>query len=176
MTLQEIERATKLYADARADLASVVTELNDQIEAAKRKHLAEIKRLVARAADRHGALSAALQDGKDLFNKPRTATFHGIKVGFMKGKGGIAFDDADTVVARIHKLYDDAEAKTLLHITEKPDKEALENLPADQLKKLGCTVVNTDDQVVIKPADSEVDKVVKALLAAATEIEQVDAA
>jgi hypothetical protein len=37
------------------------------------------------------------------------------------------------------------------------------------LKKLGCTVRDTGDEVVIKPVDGDVDKIVRALLKDATE-------
>jgi len=56
MTIVEIESLTKAFADVRNELADVVGVLNLQIENAKRKHLADIKRLVARCADKHGAL------------------------------------------------------------------------------------------------------------------------
>ena len=40
-----------------------------------------------------------------------------------------------------------------------------------ELKKVGCTVVDAGDAVVIKPTDSEVDKLVDTLLKGATETE-----
>ena len=164
MPLTEIETHTKAFAEAHSSLADVIRELNDEIDRAKRKRLAEIKRLVARCAEKHASLKGAIEAEPDLFVKPRTYVFHGIKVGFQKGKGGIEWDDAARVVELIHKHFKDDEAATLLHITEKPDKEMLEKLPAADLKRLGCTIVESGDVVVIKPTDSEVDKVVNALL------------
>ena len=55
VTLTEIERRAKFFADAHAALGAEVALLNRKIEAAKREHLADIKRLVARAAERHSA-------------------------------------------------------------------------------------------------------------------------
>lgn len=164
MTLTEIECYTKAFATVHSELSDVIRDLNDEIDRAKRKRLAEIKRLVARCAEKHSSLKSAIEAEPSLFVKPRTYIFHGVKVGLQKGKGGIEWDDADRVVELIHKHFKDDEAATLLHITEKPDKEMLEKLPAADLKKLGCTIVDVADQVVIKPTDSEVDKVVNALL------------
>jgi hypothetical protein len=163
MPLTEIEFHTKAFAGVHSDLSDLIRDLNDEIDRAKRKRLADIKRLVARCAEKHSTLKAAIEAEPDLFVKPRTYVFHGVKVGLQKGKGGIEWDDADRVVELIHKTFKD-DAPGLLHITEKPDKEMLEKLPAADLKKLGCTIVDAGDIVVIKPTDSEVDKVVNALL------------
>ena len=45
-----------------------------------------------------------------------------------------------------------------------------------ELKRIGVTVEETGDQIVIKPTDSEVDKLVNALLADAERIESEQAA
>lgn len=169
MTLPEIDTLTRAFADAHGELADLVSQLNDEIERAKRKRLPELKRLVARAAERHDALKTGLESSADLFIKPRTYILHGIKVGFAKGKGGITFSDADRVVELIHKHYDAARATLFLRSYEKPDKDALEKLTAAELKKIGCEIADAGDKVVIKPTDSEVDKIVSALLKDAVE-------
>ncbi len=169
MSLHQIESFTKAFADEHSELSDLIRALNDEIDRSKRRRLAEIKRLVARCAEKHDTLKSAIEAEPDLFVKPRTYVFHGIKVGFQKGKGGIEWSDVDRVVELIHKHFTDDEAATLLHITEKPDKEMLEKLPAADLKKLGCEIVDAGDVVVIKPTDTEVDKIVNALLKDAVE-------
>lgn len=86
-----------------------------------------------------------------------------MKVGYQKGKGTISFEDADSVVARIKKHLPD-QADVLIKLKETPVKDALAQLSAADLKKIGVTVSEAGDQVVIKPVDSEVDKMVDALL------------
>lgn len=167
-TLSHIETECRLYALAREALASEVTTLNDEIEKLKRARLGRIKQLVARAGERHASLKAAIEEAPGLFVKPRTVQFHGIKAGYQKGKGGLAIADEDKTIEKIHDLYGD-EATEYLHVTEKPDREALTKLPADALKKLGVHIVNATDEVLIKPTDSAVDKIVNALLKEATE-------
>jgi len=169
LTLPEIDSLTRAFADAHAELADLVAQMNDEIERAKRKRLPEIKRLVARASEKHNALKAGIESSEDLFVKPRTYVLHGIKLGFKKGKGGIQFSDADRVVELVHKYYDSDRAALLLRTFEEPDKDALAKLTAAELKKLGCEIADAGDQVVIKPTDSEVDKIVNALLKDAME-------
>ena len=168
MTLPEIDYLTNLFATARADLADLVGVLNEEIERAKRKKLAEIKRLVARCADKHAALKAAIESAPELFQKPRTVVFHGIKVGFRKGTGSVDWEDDDQVVRLIEKHFPE-QLDLLVKTTKMPIKKGLLQLSVAELKKIGCTAEETGDVVVIKPTDSEVDKVVNALLKDATE-------
>lgn len=170
MQLSDIEKLTKQFSLARGQLAGVVSELNRKIEDLKKSALPDIRELVKRAAERESHLRTAIEGNPNLFIQPRTAVFHGIKVGLQKGKGGIEFDDADKVLERIRAQYG-KEAGDLIHITESPDKKMLADLPVDELKKLGCRVVNTGDEVVIRPTDTDVDKIVNALLKSATETE-----
>lgn len=167
-TLNEIEQRTRLLADARAALADIVGELNAGIEAIKRERMRALKAAVARVAERHAGLRALLEEAPELFVKPRTVTFHGVKVGYQKGAGKLEWEDADQVVARIKKFFPDL-ADVLIATTERPAKEALEELAAADLKRLGVTVEGVEDRVLIKYTDSTIDRLVKALIKGATE-------
>lgn len=170
MSMHEIERHAKALADARERLGAIVSELNADLDARMRQSMPALKRAVAAAADKHDALKGAIQLAPMLFVKPRTVTLHGIKLGYAKGKGSVEFDDADQVVKLIKKLHPDS-VDVLIAVKEEPVKNALAQLSAAELKKLGVTVEGTSDVVVIKPTDSAVDKTVKALMKAATDEE-----
>lgn len=176
ITITTIEQSCKAYADKRDTLSSIVTLLNAQLEALKRAALPDIKRAVARAAEKQSKLSAQVDAARHLFVKPRTIICHGIKVGLRKGSGGINWEDDDTVVARIEKLFPGAQADLLIKTTKKPIASALEDLDIADLKKLGCTIESTSDEIVIKAVDSHVDKLVTALLKDAIEETTPDAA
>jgi hypothetical protein len=133
-TLARIETLTINYSIARATLAEAVTELNDEIEQLKRKRLSRIKTLLGMAADHHAKLSAAVQTSPHLFDKPKSQTFAGIKVGFRKGTGGIDWDDADKVVALIEKHFPKAQAELLIKTTKKPIAKALADLGRGRLE------------------------------------------
>jgi phage host-nuclease inhibitor protein Gam len=169
----EIEKATQAYAETRASLVALVTELNDEINMAKRGKVSAIRRAVNRTAEKHDALMAMLKDNQVLFAKPKTRVLHGVKVGFKKQPGAIEIADEAATLARIKKMFDEdaATLALLIKTTEKPVKDALGNLSGDQLKKLGVKVTSDTDKAIINPVDSEVDKIVDALLAGATEDE-----
>ena len=170
ITLATIEELAKHYSGSHEVLAHTVSELEQEIAAIKRKYNAKLKSAVSNAAASKWHLHAAISSAPHLFEKPRTHTFHGVKVGFQKGKGGIEFDDAEKVVSLIRKTFGE-DAPAYLLVKESPDKKMLAELPVSELKKLGCTVGDTGDQVVIKSTDSDIEKAVAALLKDATEVE-----
>lgn len=169
ITLVTIENASKIYADRHNDLADMVTTLNDELAAIKRRFLPMIKKRVNEAAEAKARLEAFVDHGRHLFESPRTLILHGIKVGLRKGTGGIDWDDDARVVALIKKNFTKSQADLLIKTTEKPIKKALEDLDLPLLKAIGVRVEQTGDAIVIKPVDSDVDKLVTALLKDATE-------
>lgn len=173
-TLQDIEARAKQYADARGRLADQVGDLNGAIAALKRQHLPMIKRTLARVAEHQAELKALIDGAPSLFTKPRTRVLHGVKLGFAKGKGAIQFDDGEKVCALILKHLPD-QADVLFTVRRKPVVAAIAQLAAADIKRIGCRVIDSGDQVVIKPVDSDVDKLVDALLDKVTEAEDEEA-
>lgn len=163
MSMEQIEQRTRALSEARDRLSEAVQALQDGVNALHRKHLPQLKRHMRRAFDAEQQLRALVEEHPALFTKPRTVVFHGIKVGYEKGKGAITFDDADLVVKLIEKKLPD-QADVLIDTVKKPVKKALAQLSVDQLRKLGCEVDEAGDHVVIRPVDSAVDKLLKALL------------
>jgi len=167
-SLVDIEARTKAFSEARGKLVDIVTSLNDGIEALKRQHMPALKRAVATTAQRHDELKAIIEESDKLFVKPRTVIFHGVKVGFTKQKGSISIADEEKTILLIRKHLGD-QADVLIASKETVSKAALANVAVSDLKRIGCNVVADTDAVVIKPTDSDVDKLVNALLKDATE-------
>lgn len=165
MTLLDIDTLAKAYADRRALLAERLTELDRDLAAVKRKHMKELKRHVALTAECQTDLANAIDGAPELFEKPKTRILHGIKVGFRKGPGGLDWDDDDDLVRKIERMFpEDSEAERYLIVKKKPSADALEDLDAATLKRLGIVVEDTGDVVVVKAVESDVEKLVKALL------------
>lgn len=169
-TMQEIESRAKAHADARQKLNHLVIMLNAELEAVKRKRLARLRSVVAEAQQTGDALLALVAEAPDLFKRPKSHILHGVKLGFKKEKGRIEFADADQVIKLIRKHFPEL-AETLIVTTERPSKEAMNNLQADQLKKIGVTVTADSDVAFIGSTDGDVDKIVNALLKDASEVE-----
>jgi len=167
--LKNIEELTKAYARERDVLAERVSLLNAELESAKRRAMGGIKSALARAAERQAELRAAIEAAPaETFEKPRTHIFYGIKVGYRKGSGKVTFGDAEQTLKLIRKHFPE-QADLLIKTKESPNKEAIADLPAPDVAKIGCAIEGTGDVVEIKPVDSDVDKLVAALLKEATD-------
>lgn len=168
ITLATIETSAKQYAARRDSLSTLVKTLNDQVQALKRAALPGIKRAVAAAALAQQTLRDTVAAAPHLFVRPRTVIFHGIKCGWEKGKGKLTFEDPDHVCALIRKHFPEM-ADALIIVRETPNKKTIAQLSAADLKRLAITIEDSDDQVVIRAVDSDVYKIVTALLAEASQ-------
>lgn len=167
-TLPDIERLADRYATDRSVIADRVTTLQANIEQLKREALPAIRQAVRRASDSRDRLYAAIEDGPDLFTKPRTRVLSGMKVGFKKSKGKVDMDDEEKVIARIRDQLPADQAELLIRVRESVHKPAVYDLTAGDLKRLGIRIVDVGDQVVVQPVDDQVDKLVDALLGSDT--------
>lgn len=173
-TLDDITEATRHLSEARANLGHMVSALNAGIQALKDDEMPAIREAIAQATAAWSDLEQLVQASPYLFIKPRTVAAHGITVGITKSKGTLQIENPDRTVLLIKRHLPDQVA-VLVATKEAPVKKALEQLSAADLKRIGVTVEGVGDQVVIRPAPSDVDKLVKALLRSAVAEDDGDA-
>lgn len=171
----EIDTLAKKLRDARGLLAERMTTLQDQIEATKRRFVPGIRSAAAEVKEIRERIEAAVPKAPEsLFDDPRTLVVHGIRIGYMKGKGKIEYADEATVIARIRKHLTPEQAELLIQVKETVKKKALTGLPVSDLRAIGCTVIEAGDVVYVKPVDDEIDKLVNALLGEVTSLPGVE--
>ena len=175
-TLADIETKAEAYAAARAALADRVAVLQAEIDALTRRELPAIREAMAQAQAAHADLRFAVESAPELFIRPRTRVLHGLRVGWMTGKGRVEIDDEADTIARIRRLLPEEQAELLIRVRESVDRNAVADLTAADLKRLRIRVVPGSEQVVIKPQDSALEKLIKGLLPEIQRIEQEDAA
>lgn len=162
-TIDDIETKAKALASARAELAERVGRIREEQEAIKRKLLTGVRNALARARDAYDALHEAISESPDLFEKPKTRTLHGVRLGWMKQRGKLEWDDDRALIDALRKLLGE-EAEGFIRRTEKPIAARLQDLPARDLRRLGVRVADDTDVVVIKTADDALDKLIDALI------------
>lgn len=161
IVLKDIEKHTRDYADKCDILASRIQALKDDQEALRRKHITGIISASRSAKDSHARLKLRIAEHPHSFVKPRTHVFSGVRVGFKKAVGTLSFPD--NIIDLINKKTPD-QADVLIKTTCKPVAKALGNLDASTLKKLGVTITDAGDEIVIKATDSAVEKMVSSIM------------
>ena len=127
--LTPIERATEAYADARDHLAELVEELQAGINALKADAIPEIRTAIRKATAQHDRLKGLIEEHPELFAKPRTQTFYGIRVGYQKGKGKLVIENPEQTIKLIRRHFPE-QADILIATTESPVRTALTNIAA----------------------------------------------
>lgn len=164
MSMTEIEQKTRDYASARDLLNERMRILNDELQACKRRKLNGIISAARSAGEARSKLQAAIEEHPTLFVKPKSITIQGVKVGFQKKKDTLDIADAEKTIKLIKSKMADM-ADILIITKEKPDIGALLGLGLHDLKRLGVKYVTGTDEAYIKHTDTEIDKLVDAMLA-----------
>ncbi len=166
----EIDSLAKRYSERRARVREIVDQIEDDVRAVHRKHRRALAEALATAAGCQDVLISRLREAVSLFVNPKTWSLHGIKLGFRKGSGKVEFDDEDALVAKLRKRYGEEsdEFRACVKTKHVIVKDALRDLDAKDLAKLGVTIEDVNDVPFVKGVESETDKLVKRLLKEAT--------
>ena len=159
---ERIERATLYFSQAREELRTKMTAVQAELRAVGERHRLEMIALLDQATNAREELASLVLDHKALFDKPRTVSWHGIKVGMQKQPGKVKYDSEEDVIRRIKEKLPDL-TKALIETSESIRKDAIKELTVQQLAAIGAALVGAGDQVLIKASDDAVDKLIKGL-------------
>ncbi|MEW8522518.1 MAG: host-nuclease inhibitor Gam family protein [Candidatus Thiodiazotropha endolucinida] len=167
--LKEIEGRAEAHAKARDVLNDRLMVLEEEKRRIFKNHAKALRAAAKKVAQTHDELRIEIEANPELFNKPKTRIFAGIQVGLRKSPGKMDFNPKKTIPAIKKQLP--RQKKSLIKTEEKVITKAIGNLSADTVKKIGVKVIPGKDQVVIKPADSEITKLIDAWLSDLSEYE-----
>lgn len=159
--LQTIEDHCRDLANLRGKLRLKFEARQKAINAIAAEHDAGIRTLQTECDQRRNTLLAGLNGGRELFQKRKTRVFHGITVGFVKGRDKVIAPDDAILVNRIKKMLPVAQAETLLDRSVRIIKDAFHHLPPDIFQKLGCSVVTGADRPVVRANDDDIEALVQ---------------
>ncbi len=171
--LSTIEAQALAYRQARDRLQSLVAALEADIQSLKLARMPRLREALATLADTESRLRADVgASPAELWQKPRTRTFHGVKVGYAKQRGRVEFDDEAKVIERMRRLLPKDQAELLVRVREAVHKPAVYDLTAADLRRLGITVTADCDQIVVQDVAGELDRAIDALLADLRDLEE----
>ena len=159
----QLTHAARAHAKERDTLSDRVANLHAEIEAVKRRYLPGIRNAAARARETREEIEWLIEANPEAFVKPRTVTLSGVKMGLQKQKGTVAWKSPSSVVKAIEKHLPER-YEELVEVTEKPRKSAVAKLTIQEARKIGCTLTEDSDKILIKSAHDDVDKLVSKLL------------
>ncbi len=169
-SLQHIEDLTKHLANAKEVLSDRIQVVEDEHRQILRSHKRRLKAAVDQVATKEAELDAAIDANQHLFVKPKTQVFHGIKVGLQKAKDKLEYDEEQVIKAIKEHLR--GKKTSLVKQVEKLISKALTALSEEQLETIGVTVKTGKDCVVIKPMNSDIEKLVKVWLEDLKKVEE----
>lgn len=169
----DIDLAAEDFRAAHDRLADLLAALREAHQALVLARLPAIRAAVIRARSAKEHLGGLVEGAPELFVRPKTRVFHGIETGYRKAPDTWTYPPDSSLVAAIRQQLPEL-APALVEITERPNKPSIKMLASDALAALGVRIQSGSDVLVLKPVDSEVDKMISALLGdAAKEIGHV---
>lgn len=169
-TITEIRAAAQRLADAHRESVSRATalenELNKAVTPIYSAHRVGLDAAAEEEASAKASLQALVDAAPQLFSRPRSILVDGVKAGYRKGEDELDWDDAATVIKRIRALPELADmAQVLIRTEETLNIAALAELTSTQRQRIGVRRIAGIDQNFISFTDTDVEKLVKAILA-----------
>lgn len=162
-----LELACEDLRASRDALAAHLGELDQALTRIKREHLPGIRRHMAEVARADAEVRHAVESARARFAppSPRTRLYHGIKVGWEKGRGRMVISDAAATCALIRKHHRE-DWDRYIAITETPIKGSIATLDTKALAAIGVHLEGAEDRMVLRDAIGEVDRIIDSMLAA----------
>lgn len=170
ITLTEIRAAAQRLANAHRESVSRAAALENELNAAIAPIYAAHRTGLDTAAEEEATAKSALQmlidAAPQLFSRPRSILVDGVKSGYRKAEDELDWDDTTMVINRIRALPELADmAPVLIRTEESLNIAALSELPTTLRKRIGVRLIEGTDKSFISFADTDVEKLVKAILA-----------
>lgn len=169
ITLADIRTAAERLASANREMTIRAKAQEEAIAALvapiAERHRPGLETAAEERARAHEILMAMLETAPDLFQgKKRSLTVDGVRAGYRKQEDTLDWDDEAQVIQRVRALIDDQEA-VLIRTQETLVVDAIAQLEAAIQRKIGVRRVPGIDQPFITIGETDVDKLVKTILA-----------
>lgn len=172
-TKKRIPKGFEVLADRCKEFAAARERVSERMDEIRARRVRYTKRLMPGLRDRVAEVGEArdrirewLEDHRDLFEKPRTRTLAGCKVGWRKKPGQLLIPDPDRTIRLIRRKLSADQQQVLLCTKTTILKPALKKLSASELASVGVSTVAVDDEQVIAFPKDRLDALVDAMLAA----------
>lgn len=169
ITLIDIRSAAEQLAASNREMTIRAKAQEEEIAALvapiAERHRPGLEAAAAQRANAYDGLMTLLNAAPGLFQgKKRSLTIDGVRAGYRKQEDTIDWEDEAQVIQRVRALIDDQEA-VLVRVQESLVIDAIAQLDAITQRKIGVRRVPGIDQPFITVGETDVDKLVKTILA-----------
>lgn len=158
--MDAIEFAARELADERRCLEGDVRMASAALDQVRAEWLVKLRDRATKVGELEDALLREVDRCPDLFKRPQSVEFDGVRVGWRKGKGRLELGDMDKLVARIRKQLTKAQQIAVLKVKVTVLKGPLGKLPAELLKKLGIDTTGAGSEPFFSYPKSDLQKLV----------------
>ena len=159
------DQLVKAYSQAITQLTQRLDDLEKAREQLTNRRMPGISTAAAHAMQAKAALLAEITSNADQFNKPRSRTQHSVKYGMQAQQNTLNIVSEDRTKQLIRQHLPE-QAEILIETKTTLNKSELKKLDDAALAAIGITVDKPGDIAFAKPAESNVNKLVEAVLKA----------
>jgi len=158
--LHAIERAAVTLAGHRRALEAELQAAEEKLARVRQASAERLRQKVIDTAKSEAALIRLVERSPQLFVRPQSMEFDGVKVGWRKGKGRLELPETEKLIQRAEDLLTPAQRKSVLRVRTTVLKGGLAKLSGDLLKKLGVTLTAAGPEAFVTYSKSSVEKMV----------------
>jgi len=158
--LDAIEQAAVTLARHRRALEEELQAADEKLAKVRLACAERLRQKVTDTAKAELALIRLVERAPQLFVRPQSMEFDGVKVGWRKGKGRLELPDQELLIKRAEDVLTPAQRKTVFKVKTTVLKGGLAKLSGDLLKKLGCTLTAAGQEAFVTYPKTPIDKLV----------------
>lgn len=159
-TMEEIERKAGELRLARHKLEESVTTAQDALSKVLAKWCDPLREQATMVVVLEQHLVELVGKSPELFKRPQSVEFDGVRVGWRKGKGRLELGDIDKLIERIRAKLTRHQQAAVLKVKTSVLKGPLGKLPAELLKKLGIDTKGAGNEPFVSYPKSDAEKLV----------------
>ncbi len=158
----ELIRLCRAHAGAVEELDRLVDELEASARKIINRRIRGLRTRVAETNTTREALLLELAGCPELFAKPRSRQFNGVKIGYRKEKDRLNFNEAATI--RLIRENLEGQADTLIKTSESVVVDAVANLSDPARGLIGVGVIAGKDKPFVSGGSTDLSKLVSAMI------------
>lgn len=166
MSIEELEPLAKQLDKLRQDLQARLQTCGDELRVVARRHDEKIRRALELVAQARTELLERVAEAPELFVRPRSFVTNGVRFGFQKEKGSLVWDDTARVIERAEEFLSQEQYDFVVQQQLSLVKPALQQLSAQELRKIGVRLEGAGDVAYVKFVGSNLERWAEGMLAA----------